>query len=751
MRVLNLRVWAVACLSTAAACSSSTSDLLYPDRKAATVTIASGTPGFSIERASNGYPIAHCTVSLTAIASGTVTASWGDAIFYFYTGLDRTKTSDTAVVSAADVATSWDHGDISSAEREQGGWEVSDALPFDLEIVFHYTVPWSRAVRSARTRFTCGPSVPSGSVAPPSLPQLALVPRAQWQPGDTLGMRFQASSPSGLWLTYATASGAFTADTLFTESLQPSTQRLVQMRIPAAATLGQPALASVYVMDAFGQHVAQSVPTSPVVDITPPELQLTMFSSYWRSFTTTLGGSYFVGDSVDFVPFASDNHALNAIVWHATPGTESDSILEHGAVGAGGLQVLVPVRSDWVGGVQFRFYAVDDAGNVGNTVTTPAGAFAVYPTMSRPTVTASVNGDVEQTLVDTARDAVYLLQMYKHSISVLSRSTLQPATPITFDSIPHSFDVTPGGDSLIVALGRTRLGVVDLRSPSAAPGIISLSIDTAAGQALRVLRVASNDRVFAVIGDSTTGGNQLLEVDLTTGIQRFRTDAGTPVMTVGRSLDQSVLTVARENCIELYDAATDAFGPCTVMTQYAALPSADRTGRRFAVQLTAFDSSLAPIRTVQTLWNLGSSAWLPTTISADGTYLYYYLYPEGVIRARVSDGAVLDRTIVPGFDAEAVSLSPDGKTMLFTENDPVTQLCHVAAIDVRDADAHPLQMARVPRSVPVLTPSPVRSSRVVAPLPTLPSPSDVLSHTGPVVRPWSPAAGARVAPSRSPR
>jgi hypothetical protein len=697
---------AIAIAGAASACGSDTAS---PTRNEIAVSVnVVGTPTFSIGQDSDGSPLATCDVSLAATATGQGAATWKDATFYWYTGLDRTKLQDSAIALAADVQASWSHPDIASSQQEQGGWQVSDWLPFDLEIVFRYAMTSPGDARSTRTRFTCGPAVPQGAVAPPAISQLGLSQRVQWQPSDTLAVQFKASSATGVWLTYTAFTGAFASDTIVSEALQPSVQRVVQKRIPAPATLGMPVVATVFAFDAFGQQVGQSIQTSSLVDVTRPVMQLAMFAPPYRVFTTNIGGTYFVGDSIDLVPAAGDNHGLNAFVWHATQGIYSDSIVAKGDSGAGG-QLLIPVHQDWNDGLQFRFYSIDLTGNVSDTVTTPPHAFKFYPTMSRPTVVAPLTGDVGDALIDTARSAVYVLQGNQHRVAIHSLTTLQQTGTVALPGYPQSLDITPGGDSLIVVLRLGELAVIDLQHPSNAPTVIALNgVDINAGQYSDQARIAANDRLFVVLTGQTAAQHQLLEVNLATGTQRIRSDAGA-AFAVSRSLDQRVLTVAGNLCVERYDVATDAFTACTIMYQNPALPSVDRTGEHFGIQLTAFDASLAPVATVQFPWNLGN-AWLPTTISADGAYIFYYFFPIGVIRARVADGVILDRTIVPGFDPTDIRISPDGTKMLLAADDGATATGHLAVIDLRDADAQPLQLARAPLML-----SPLRSTSITRP------------------------------------
>lgn len=675
-------------------------DSQSPNLKDVSVNVSVlGTPKFTVGQAIDGYPLANCIVTLTAQVATPGSIAWGSATFYWYTGLDRTKLQDSAVASPSDVQASWDMAAFDSTGLGEGGWAVSDGLPFDLEIAFQYLIGSSRDIHTVRSpRMTCGPAVPQGSVAPPSISQLAFVqPRAQWQPSDTMWTQFQSSSASGVWLTYAAFSGAFAADSVYSDALQPSAQHVVHARIPSTATLGYPAIATVFAVDPFGQEVQQSIETSPLVDITPPTLQLYMYPPPYFGMTTNLGGTYFAGDSIYYLAGIADNNAVNAFVWHASPGAYMDS-LPASAVGAPFSRL--PVHAEWGDSVQFRFYDIDASGNVSDTIKTAPHAFTVYQTLNRPMVTGAMTADVTAALVDTARSAVYALEANQLRVGVFSATTLQQTATVPLPGYPISFDITSGGDSLVVAL-RWELVVIDLRDLSAAPTIIPLAdVDTSAGVVAGQMRIAANDRAFVVRGSPTNPQPSPLEVDLATGAERIRSDAGS-TSGISRSLDQKVLTFAGSGCVERYDSATDTFGPCTTTTPSGGAPSVDRTGQHFAIQRTAFDASFAPIGTVRTPWDLGNP---PTTISGDGAYIYYYNAPIGLVRARVSDGAIMDRTRVPQFSSTGffMSLSPDGSTMLLGWDDGTQGgTSHLATIDLRDSDAQPLLIAHAPAPPPI--------------------------------------------------
>lgn len=746
MRALKRPLLATIC--AAAAALGACKDSLSPGSDGGITITVGGTPQFTISRTGDGYPRANCDVSLTAQGSRIANVTWSDATFYWYTGLDRTKTKDSAIVSAAEIQASWDTTGISAYGEAAGGWQLSDGLPFDAEIVFRYTVAGSGGLKSTRVRLTCGPAVPAGTVAPPTVSQLTLLPsRDRWQPADSLYIQYDASSPSGVWFTEAQIRGAFTQDVAASESLQTTLQRVIPQRIIDLAALGQPLVVTVWAVDAFGQGSYQRIQTSPLVDLTPPVVQLQQVDG--TSYTSTIGGTFFVGENIGFVPHVTDNHSLGAVVWHATPGTDGDSIPIHGGTEWGDFPRAVPVRADWGDSVQFRWYAMDSLGNVSDTLTTPAHAFRVYPTMVRPSITDSVGGPIDGTVIDTARAAVYVLQGRQHRIMVLSLATLEPTGTIALSGQPVSFDMTPGGDSLVVALHDNTLAVVDLRQPTAAPTLIALTAVDTLYQYPAQLRIAANDRAFVVMTAAEVYDDSLLEVNFAAGTQRIRADAGGPLTGITRSLDQRVLAVARDVCVERYDAATDTFGPCVATSPDVAVPAIDRTGQHFAIHLTAYDSSLAPLQTVQAYRDL--SGWLvPSALSADGAYLYYGGAGE-FIRARVSDGAILDRT-VSGFSPWEMHLSPDGNSMLLTEDDQWAAWNHIVLVDLRDADAQVLQAARAPRALPMLTRAAARSAPAAVQRSPLVSPSVELRRASPpTARPLHRPPRTGAVPSRAPR
>lgn len=674
---------------------TSAGDVLYPARKLFDVHLSLWeAPSFAPDRASDGFPTADCHVTLTARATGEGSAQWEDATFYWYMGVDRTRPVDSTTASASDVDASWGNSGISRVLDERGGWQLSAGLPFDAKIVYRYELNTSHRVRSDSVRFTCGPAAPSGSVARPSLPVVELLPHSgPWQLGDTLGVHFQASSAAGLWFTYAGTAGAFRADSVFDEQLVSSAEHSVAFPIPQSASIDTAEVAGVVAVDVFGQQVAASVTTTPLVDLAPPTLYDTVLIPPHQIPSSTFGGSYFVGDTMRFRTIADDNHGLSYIGWRASATGYGDSLVAYGATADTGVMVI-PISSTWLGAPPLTFFATDLAGNT-TTITPPPGAFTVYPTLKRPTTTAAIAGGVVDVVFDTARSAVYVLRGgNSQTIFQLSLPSLQLTRTIALPGVPVSADVTPSGDSLVLVLsGQHPLYVVDLRQTTPQATVIPLALDSANAQAPVAVRIAANDAAFVTTSGATVDQYQLLEVDLATGAQRIRTDAGTDVGSLRRSIDRNVLAMWRAGCIERYVLATDAFGACRSIGDPTSI---DGRGDYFAVGFAVYDSTLTLLRQVSTV---GETFWFDnvgTALSADGVYLYECLPWEGLVRARVSDGALVDRSIAPAFNVCEVHVAPDGATAVLTSSNPLANGINLAAVDLRDADAQPVQMARSP-------------------------------------------------------
>lgn len=708
---------ALLCAVLSGACGDGTG----PNAMPLTVSVGlSAEPAFSARTTAEGLPEARCVVSLIAITSGAGKATWEDASFRWFAGTNRAAPLDSFSIPAAEIQQAWKSAEISGGETQTSVFQFWGDLPFELELSFRYRIGNSR--KTANARFTCGPTVPPGGATAPTLSGMTLGPHTgAYEPGDTLVVSYRGASPTGVWLTAVEISGAFEADSLLVESLRTTTDRTVRFRIPANARLGVPASVTVFVVDAFGQQATQTILTTELVDETPPKLQLFMLPRGGGSYTSTFAGTYFVGDSITFLASASDNYSLSALLWEASPGTYRDSLVASAPFLSPVLKI--PVRAEWVGGVRFRFTARDALGMTSATVETPAGAFKILPTIIRPSRSVLLSGDTRDVVVDQARRVIYLLHSNPRYVSVLPLSTMQLSQTVAMPSTPTGLDITPGGDSLLVALsGVSALAVIDLRQTGLQYSLLPLTnLDAAANQRPVSVRVAANGKAFVSLAGSTPSSHRLLEIDLATGAQRVRTDGPADGFTVSieRSLDHSVLVASTGTCLQSYDAATDAFSPCRgIAIPQGIAPHADRTGQRFNRSLDVYDASLAWLRRVESVSEpMGSYT---ATISADGEYVYHVIWGVGVLRSRVSDGALVDRTLLPSIEPTLVRVSPDGTTLILVENRTGTS-SRIATIDLRPesgqampslTDAAPGAVPTYRRPVPaVAAPAPARMSR----------------------------------------
>ena len=98
---------------------------------------------------------------------------------------------------------------------------------------------------------------------------------------------------------------------------------------------------------------------------------------------------------------------------------------------------------------------------------------------------------------DAKRDVLYLSQPDSQRVAVLSLGTYTYGTPLAMPSVPAGLDLTPGGDTLLVALRRAAaLGVVDLTLATPSVDTARLAFDTSLGRGPDALRVLANGKAI---------------------------------------------------------------------------------------------------------------------------------------------------------------------------------------------------------------------------------------------------------------
>ena len=623
-----------------------------------------------------------CSVDVRATAAGSGRATWGDATLRLFAGKNRSTPVDTIVVPASTVQSAWGKPDIGPGESEQSRAQFGANLPFGGEIRYHYS-PDGGGVRTAVVTFDCGPA-PSATTPPPVITALSVEPpTSPVQPGDLLKLDYSATSGVGLWKTTIALSGPCTARWIFGEGLQQSVQRVVSVPIPFSCRLGVPLTLSANTVDAAAQGVSRNVvPGISLVDVTPPTVEPMLFPPPAGSATNLFAGEYFVGDSLNFMFIASDNVALRTLVWEVMPAGFRDSLRVSGRSAIP--RPTIPIQPDWIGPIQLRAYARDSVGLVSDTFVSPLDSLRVHPTLTRPTTAAAVEGEIAELAIDQRRGVIYLAQGYQRRLAVLSTASMTVSATLALPAASADLDLTASGDSLVVAFPSLRaLGVIDLRQSPLAVAVLPLTVlDTTIDQWPSSVRVAANGKALVLLEGSSPSAFTLIEVDLATQVQRLRTDAGdggnVGVAALERSFDHSAVVLrGNPTLFQRYDASSDAFGPLHSVASIGTI-SVDGTGQHVALGADVYDATLGFLRRMHSPF----IGWVPTAVSADGQYLYQGVARYGIVRSRVSDGVMLDRSLGPVFTGGLVRMSPDG-TMLVIVDSNCCGTSHIAVMDMR--------------------------------------------------------------------
>lgn len=625
-----------------------------PSRFAAEISIAVENVGSpAIFESTPGEPRIRCTVRFRATASGTGTATWQGATFWFFAGADRTSPVDTLVFTSSEIRDIWGSTGLDASKTAESEWWFELGAPFVVTGEFRYRPNQGAQTAAATVRVVCGPEVPPNS-AGPSITELSLSsPADGLEAGDTLLVTYTTRADVGLWATAVELSGACEAFVEFSERLQTTVTRTVPLPIPRGCALGAPVIVNVYAADAALRVVSRRTYGPAVVDHTPPTINMTVFPP--GGWNTPI---HFAGDSVYLFVTAQDNNAVRTIVYELLPTGRRDSLAIvsnfHGPF-------RVPLPLDVTGPVQVRLFARDAVGLTSPEVTTPSDAVVVYPTTERPTLQTTFDGGVRDMVIDASRGAIYVVPWNRQRITVVSTATLQVARTVELPYLPISVDFSPGGDSLLVT-HPGGLGVVDLRPPTAALTAVPLTLDAGLAQRPERVVVLANGKAYVALTGNSPPANKLLEVNLATGEQRIRADAANEsgvagAATIQRSPDRlAFIFNGGPGHFRRYDAISDQFTLGGSATPYSVMVSLDRGGQHNGLSLDIYDASLTFLRRVESIYG-ASPVGVASSVSADGEYLYYLGAP-GVMRSRVSDGRLVDRTRNP-IQGEMIRIASD--------------------------------------------------------------------------------------------
>jgi hypothetical protein len=605
-------------------------------------------------------PRIECGFSLRAQSPGTE-VRWLGASMTRYAGL-TSEAIATTTFSDTVVRGQWG-STVLGTDPEYSGWDVTQDVPFSVQFDFHYTATDGSGDGETSLTASCGAVAATGT--PPAVSRLAALGTGPVQPGDTFRVIYAANSAIGLWQSSIDLSGPCHLTQSFSENSQDSVTRSVSFILPTDCQLGVPITLSATVQDRALQNTVQSLGTGiRLVDVTGPVVGV--------NYPPTLGGEIFTYDTLQLLAFEADNHALRSVTWEVDPAGYRDSLRLTGAFQR--QQINIPIQPSVTGPFVVKLWAVDSVGNVGDTLVSAPNAFVAYPTVSHPTRSTTVNGDLRDLKFDTKRGLIYVLQA--QDIVVMS-NTLQYQTTVSLPEIGAAFDFSAGGDTLLVALPLSNsLGIVDLRNLSAPVNRLRLTGMDSTQQNVELVRVAANGLAFVATQGRTGAAFQLISVDLGTGVQRVRTDfapSGGFGGVMEPSYDRSVVVLnSGPGYFKRYIAAADSFGPGRTASITDATPVPDSGALHVAISGDLYDADLQHVLRMHGF----SGGGYTVALTPGGQYHYAVWASDGVVRSRVSDGARLDRTPLP-FVPGSIRISSDGALLAGFSSGLVSSICVV--------------------------------------------------------------------------
>jgi len=618
-----------------------------------------------------------CDITLQAVARGPGTATWGGGTFYTYFGPDRATPLDSGTLSAATIQQSWGAPTIDSTQAREAEWRLSASIPFDLAFAFTYSRDNGQVTRTSPLKFTCGPPIPAGT-SPPKFSSVGTKPGSgEIDGGDTLTVSYSVGSTIGIWESRIELSGACTISRVFPEHLVTAAMRSVQIVIPAGCVLGTLLNVSIGAFDAAGQGVESQIATLSLVDRKPPR---TVLYVDWL-YNSPLGAYVLGGDSLLVGVGGSDNNAMSALFWKLAPVGTVDSML--GGQPFFGRQVAVPTPDSSAGKVVMRAWSHDAAGLVSDTAISPLDSVRVVPSRSHAIRASAVIPEVGAMTVAERRGTVYAVVGNPPQILGISVQSMAVTATIPLPLAAGDIDVTPSEDSLVVTLpDRGAVGIIDLTAASPTVTMISLP-SMAAGNWPGRVRTLANGHAFVTVAGNDPATQTLLELNLQTGVDRIRTDAGANgvvgLAVLERSYDHRIVAMdARNNLtarLQRYDLGTDAFGSSVVHDAWFQ-PAVDGTGTHIALGTTVYDAALNIERAGESP-ALGRGLF-PVALSFDGTSLFHTMYPFGLLRDSVANGELVERTRLPFYAPYLLRTSSDGKTIIAYDS----QNSRIAVIDL---------------------------------------------------------------------
>lgn len=313
-------------------------------------------------------PAISCGVDFEAAVTGSGVAVWQGATFYWFAGGDRTEAIDSLRVGPITTRNSWTADSISAVDSKLAGWTFSGRAPFDAEAHFRYRVVGEQDTQGSFVRFSCGPKLPLGGIAAPSLVADPLSVVDEVEPGDTIHVTYSAQSPFGLW-TSGIFVEAWDAELRFSDRMAFDANRTVELVVPRGALLNVPFGIKAFAEDGGLQTTILDVPAVlRVVDRHPPVI----------TESGPLAAEYRVGDRIEIRVEAEDNNQLGWLVYMVgAPANVVDSLRSAAAVPSAGWGVPLLVQPGWIGMPSVTVFVRDMAGLSSDTVDLAPGGVSI--------------------------------------------------------------------------------------------------------------------------------------------------------------------------------------------------------------------------------------------------------------------------------------------------------------------------------------------------------------------------------------
>ena len=627
--------------------------------------------------AEDGRPVIGCAVHMMAEASGAGRATWDDAVIRFYAGKENIV-FDSVTVPAADVQSAWNNVNILTGERWESQWAIAADVPFSFTLTFNLTPEGQTKPLSVAVPFRCGPPI-STSSPPPVIEAVSVQPASPFEPGRQVTVQFTARSSVGLWESLIVLSGSCDTVVVVPGGLKAFATYTVPITLPLDCELGQPLNITIRTFDSALEEGSSLAASGAVADRTPPEVRVWTRLPGLSEGLLTSNVEVYAGQSVSLDVYGSDNLGLRMLIWEIPTLGIRDSAALSGKDTYNHITIVLPAGSE--GAHQLRVWVRDASGLESVPSATAPGGLRVYPQFSLPQTTMSVTGGIDDIIIDSRRGLLYLRQRGLRQITFVSMATQSVVRTVTFAEPVWDMDISVGGDSLYTLfVGSRTIQVISLKDASAPVTNIPLTLlDAARNEFPEHFRVTAAGKAMVVSANSS----RVLEVDLASGAQRFRTD---PSLASGigsgefhRSPDHSVLLLAWSGVVYRYDAASDQFGPAVSLVPLGNNPSMTTGGDLIAASKRILDG-----RTLQVLRTLrapGADDGARSAIDPTGEFVFTGSEYLGFIKSRVSDGTVIGRTQQtpePGI----VLMSDDGSLLVYAAFNQ-TSTSHLGWLDPR--------------------------------------------------------------------